>query len=57
MDTVELRTDFGIGAALGRRLELSRDLSQAIHEYAPDATLVAGGQLWTSGGVYRLPGK
>jgi len=57
VDTVELRTDFGIGATLGRRLELSRDLSQAIHEYAPDATLVAGGQLWTSRGVYRLPGK
>lgn len=57
VDTVELRTDFGAGAVLGRRLELSRDLSQAIHEYAPDATLVAGAQLWTSRGVYRLPGK
>ncbi len=57
VDTVELRTDFGAGATLGRRLELSRDLTQAIHEYAPDATLVAGGQLWTSRGVYRLPGR
>lgn len=57
VDTVELRTAFGAGAPLGRRLELSRDLSQAIHEYAPDATLVAGGRLWTSRGVYRLPGK
>ena len=55
VDTVELRTDFG--ATVGQRLELSRDLSQAIHEYAPDATLVAGGQLWTSRGLYRLPGK
>jgi hypothetical protein len=32
-------------------------LSQAIHEYAPDASLVAGGQMWTSRGIYRLPGR
>lgn len=56
VDTVELRTGLG-GGAFGADLELSRDLSQAIHEYAPAATLVAGGQLWTSRGLYRLPGK
>lgn len=56
-DTVELRTNLGQGAAAGSQLELSRDLTQAIHEYAPDATLVAGGHLWTSRGIYRLPGK
>lgn len=38
-------------------LDLNRDLAVAIHEYAPTAQIVAGGQLWTSGGVYRLPGK
>lgn len=57
VDTVELRTQFGTGQTLGAHLELSRDLTQAIHEYAPDATLVAGGSLWTSRGLYRLPGK
>ncbi|OZM79671.1 DEAD/DEAH box helicase [Pseudonocardia sp. MH-G8] len=57
VDTVELRTDFGYGKGAGARLDLTRDLSQAIHEYAPDATLVAGGQLWTSRGIYRLPGR
>ena len=34
---------------------MSRDLSAAIYEYAPGAEVVAGGKLWTSGGVYRLP--
>lgn len=55
VDTVELRTN--LAGAAGAKLELSRDLSQAIHEYAPGATLVAGGQLWTSRGLYRLAGK
>jgi len=57
VDTVELRTNIGAGSQVGSRLELSRDLTQAIHEYAPDATLVAGGFLWTARGVYRLPGR
>lgn len=55
-DTVELRTIYS-GDPVGRKLELSRDLSSAIYEYAPGAEIVAGGKLWTSGGVYRLPGK
>jgi ATP-dependent helicase YprA (DUF1998 family) len=55
-DTVELRTAYG-GDPVGRTLDLSRDLSSAIYEYAPGAELVAGGRLWTSGGVYRLPDK
>lgn len=55
-DTVELRTVYS-GDPVGRKLELSRDLSSAIYEYAPGAEIVAGGKLWTSGGVYRLPGK
>lgn len=56
-DSVELRTNFGLGKHLGSNLDLTRDLSAAIHEYAPDATLVAGGKLWTSRGIYRLPGR
>ncbi len=55
-DTVELRTAYS-GDPVGRKLELSRDLSAAIYEYAPGAELVAGGKLWASGGVYRLPDR
>jgi len=55
-DTVELRTAY-TGDPVGRTLELSRDLSSAIYEYAPGAEIVAGGRLWTSGGVYRLPDR
>ena len=54
VDVVELRTAH-TGAIT--HLDLNRDLALAIHEYAPTAQIVAGGQLWTSGGVYRLPGK
>lgn len=57
VDTVELRTNFGTGKSRGGLLDLSRDLSQAIYEYAPDAEIVAGGHLWTSRGIYRLPHK
>lgn len=57
VDSVELRTAFGEGKDIGTRLDLTRDLSAAIHEYAPDAQLVAGGQLWVSRGIYRLPGR
>lgn len=56
VDTVELRTDSS-GTEIGRSLELTRDLTMAVSEYAPGAQVVAGGQRWTSGGVYRLPGK
>ena len=55
-DTVELRTAYS-GDPVGRTLELSRDLSAAIYEYAPGAEVVAGARLWTSGGVYRLPDR
>ena len=56
VDTVELRTSH-TGDLLGADLELARDLSTAIHEYAPGAQVVAGGKRWTSAGVYRMPGK
>src|SRR5260370_21153685 len=55
VDSVELRTNFGTGKSKGGLLDLSRDLSQAIYEYAPDAEIVAGGSLWVSRGIYRLP--
>lgn len=55
-DTVELRTAY-TGDPAGRTLDLSRDLSSAIYEYAPGAEIVAGGRLWKSGGVYRLPDR
>lgn len=58
VDSVELRTAYSDEShGVGQLLDLSRDLSQAIYEYAPDATLVAGGKLWTSRGIYRLPGR
>ena len=56
VDTVDMRTMF-TEANVGSSIQLNRDLSTAIYEYAPGAQVVAGGQLWTSGGVYRMPGK
>lgn len=56
VDTVELRTSH-TGNPTGERLELERDLSSAIYEYAPGGQIVAGGKLWTSAGVYRLPDR
>ena len=55
-DTVELRTAYA-DPSIGAKLDLSRDLSSAIYEFAPGAELVAGARLWTSGGVYRLPDR
>jgi hypothetical protein len=55
-DTVELRTAYA-DSRIGSRLDLSRDLSSAIYEFAPGAELVAGGFQWTSGGLYRLPDR
>jgi ATP-dependent helicase YprA (DUF1998 family) len=56
VDTVELKLTFADSTA-ARHLELARDLSTAIYEYAPGAEVVAGGLLWQSAGVYRLPGR
>ena len=55
-DTVELRTAYA-DSSIGSKLDLSRDLSSAIYEFAPGAELVAAARLWTSGGVYRLPDR
>lgn len=56
VDTVELRLAFA-DPQHAKQLELSRDLSSAIYEYAPGAEVVAGGLTWQSAGLYRLPGK
>ncbi|WP_166791365.1 DEAD/DEAH box helicase [Cryobacterium sp. Hh7] len=55
VDTVEMKTRTGQAAAFG--LELSRDLSQAIFEYAPGSEVVAGGYLWESRGLFKLKDK
>ncbi len=54
VDTVELRTSHCEGN-VGARLELSRDLGQAIYDYAPGNQVVAGGKLWTSRGLHKVP--
>ncbi|WP_343287357.1 DEAD/DEAH box helicase [Gordonia sp. SID5947] len=54
VDTVELRT-LHCESDVGARLELSRDLGQAIYDYAPGNQVVAGGKLWTSRGLHKLP--
>jgi len=56
VDTVEMKTPYG-EAASAAQLELSRDLSQAIFEYAPGSSIVAGGHLWTSAGLGRKQGR
>jgi len=56
VDTVGMRTNTS-GTEVATQLDLSRDLSQAIFEYAPGAKLVAGGYLWESVGVARKAGR
>jgi ATP-dependent helicase YprA (DUF1998 family) len=55
VDTVDLMTAHA-ESKLGEKLELSRDLTSAIYEYAPGGEIVAGGKRWTSAGVHRRPG-
>lgn len=40
-----------------KRLELDRDLRIALSEYAPSSQVVAGGKLWTSRYLKRLPDR
>lgn len=56
VDTVELHTHHA-EEPVGSKLELARDLTSAIYEYAPGVEIVAGSRKWQSGGVYRLPGR
>ncbi|PZQ88273.1 MAG: DEAD/DEAH box helicase [Leifsonia xyli] len=55
VDTVTMTVPFGVEG--GEQLDLSRDLSQAIFEYAPGQSIVAGGKLWTSAGIVRRENK
>ncbi len=54
VDTVELklRPD---SDAVAATLDLSRDLSVAINEYAPGTSIVARGKIVESAGLYRFP--
>lgn len=56
VDTVELRT-LHAADPVGRQLELGRDLGLAIYEYAPGNQVVAGGKVWTSAGLRKVPGR
>lgn len=56
VDTVALRTNHSPDPA-GAKLELDRDLSLAIRDYAPGNQVVAGGKLWTSRALSIPPGK
>lgn len=56
VDTVELST-LNAADPVGRQLELARDLSLAIYDYAPGNEVVAGGKVWTSAGLKKRPGK
>ncbi len=53
VDVVELEILHHGEAA--RNLELQRDLRIAIAEYAPESQVVAGGRLWVSHGLKRIP--
>lgn len=55
VDTVAMSVPYGVEG--GDELDLSRDLSQAIFEYAPGQSIVAGGKLWTSAGIVRRENK
>ncbi|MDH7578885.1 MAG: DEAD/DEAH box helicase [Bacillota bacterium] len=55
VDVVELRLQHHGEEA--RRLQLERDLRIALAEYAPSSQVVAGGRLWTSRYIKRLPRK
>lgn len=54
VDTVEMRTDF---SEEGSKINLNRDLALAVSDYAPGASVVAGGKLWSSGGLQLRPGR
>jgi ATP-dependent helicase YprA (DUF1998 family) len=56
VDTVELST-LNAADPVGRQLELARDLSLAVYDYAPGNEVVAGGKVWTSTGLKKRPGK
>ncbi|WP_171022050.1 DEAD/DEAH box helicase [Cohaesibacter sp. CAU 1516] len=50
LDIISERDPHGVD---DRALQLDRDASMAIAEYAPGAEVVAGGRIWTSAGISR----
>lgn len=56
VDSVELATGH-VPVKEAGQLALDRDLSLAISDYAPGAEIVAGGWLWKSAGVARMPNR
>lgn len=56
VDSVELATGH-IPVPEAGKLALDRDLGLAISDYAPGNEIVAGGWLWKSAGVARLPNR
>jgi len=54
VDVVEFQTKY-VAVDEGKRLELTRDLRIALSEYAPGSQVVAGGSLWTGGGLGVRP--
>ncbi|HQA50220.1 MAG TPA: DEAD/DEAH box helicase [Syntrophomonadaceae bacterium] len=55
VDVVELQINHHGEEAKG--LELDRDLKIALSEYAPGSQIVAGGKLWTSRYIKKLPDR
>lgn len=56
-DVVELRTGHIPSIPEANQVELQRDLRMAIAEYAPGGEVVAAKRVWTSGGLYQMPGR
>ena len=56
VDVVDLST-FHCAEPIGARLRLERNLSLAIYEYAPGNQIVAGGKVWMSRGLRKVPGR
>ena len=55
VDVVELQIYHHGEEAKG--LELDRDLKIALSEYAPGSQVIAGGKLWTSRYIKKLPDR
>ena len=56
-DVVELRTNHLDSTPESSKIELSRDLRQAISEFAPGSEVIAAKRIWTSAGLKTHPRK
>jgi len=56
-DVVELRTNHLYSTPESSKIELSRDLRQAISEFAPGSEVIAAKRIWTSAGLKTHPRK